>query len=75
MNDITGMNMETEYDWDWGRAQAEDEALEAQEIAEAFERIYLAADELEALYNCSLPDLRADIRFIELSLRRGKNGN
>lgn len=73
MQDLYGMGM-AYYDDSWEAAQANDEALEQREIAEAFERVYLAVTRLEVLDGAQYLDLRRDIRFLELSMRRG-NGN
>lgn len=55
---------------DWSQQQAQDEAIEKQQITEAIDRIYRAIAELELLYNCGLPDLRKDVRFLELVIWR-----
>ena len=62
------------YDEDWAQQQAQDEAVEKQAVTEATNRIYRAIAELELLYNCGLPDLRKDVRFLELVIWRDKNG-
>ena len=66
---------ESEYSpesFDWAQQQASDEAAEKRAITEATDRIYRAIQELEILYNIGLPDLRRDVRFLELVIWRKK---
>lgn len=68
--DLYGLEMGVYDESDWEAAQANDLLLEQQEIAEAFQHIYNAIDRLETLDNAQYPDLRKDVRFVELTMWR-----
>lgn len=52
-------------DEDWGRQQAEDEAIEAREIAEAFDRLEMLVHAVEVRFEMELPGTRSDLSFLK----------
>lgn len=68
--DITGLNMETEFDHDWGRWQTEDETAELARVADCFKNVESVIKSIEQMFSVELTETRESLEFIKSAYYR-----